>query len=95
MPFGGREEASVAEVVFPLLERVDVFPFFGDAADFEELLEEREGGGDAADEVRGLAGIVGHELDGVFEGAELGFSGVVEDWETLGGGEDFSEVVAC
>ena len=45
--------------------------------------------------MRGLAGVVGHQLDGVLEGAELGFGGAVEDWETLGGGEDFAEMVAC
>ena len=95
MTFGGSEQTSVFEVVFPFLERVDLFPFFGDAAYFEELLEKSEGGGDGADEVRGLAGVVGHELDGVLEGAELGFGSAVEDGKTLGGGEDGAEVVAC
>ena len=93
--FGRGEQAAVAEVVFPFLDRVDGFPFLCDAAYFEELLEKGEGEGDGADEVRGLAGVVGDELDGVLEGAELGFGGAVEDWETLGGGEDFSEVVTC
>lgn len=92
---GGGEEPARGEVVFPFRERVDGFPFLGDAADFEELVEQRGGGWRRAHQVRGLAGVVGHQLDGVLEGAELGFGGAVEDWETLGGGEDFSEVVAC
>ena len=95
VPLGRGEQPAVAEVVFPFLGRVDVFPFLGYAAHFEELVQEREGGGHGADEVCGLAGVVGDELDGVLQGAELGFGGAVEDGETLGGGEDGAEVVAC
>lgn len=93
--FGGGEEAAVTEVVFPFLDGVDVFPFLGYAAHFEELVQERKGGGHGADEVRGLAGVVGDELDGVLQGAKLGFGGVVEDWETLGCAEDGAEAVTC
>lgn len=93
--FRGGEKAAVTEVVFPFLDGVDVFPFLGYAAHFEELVQERKGGGRRADEVRGLAGVVGDDLDGVLQGAELGFGGVVEDWETLGCAEDGAEVVTC
>ena len=41
-----------------------------------------------------LACVVGDNLDGVLEGTELGFGGVVEDWQFLRCGKDFVEVLA-
>lgn len=61
--FLGSEEAPRGVVFFPLLERVDVGPFVGNAADADDLGEEREGYWHAARDVGGLGGVVGEELD--------------------------------
>ncbi len=91
--FEGRKKAAVFEVVFPLFERVDVFPFGGDAADFDYLLEERVGKWDGTKDVGRLAGVVGYQLDGVLERAVLGFGGEGEDCQFGGVGEDLVETV--
>ena len=92
----GREKTTGRALrASPFLERVEVGPSVCDAADCEDAGEKGEGAsGRGAWKVRGLAGVVGDKSDGRGDGAELGFGGKIEGWETLAWGEDSAEAVA-
>ena len=55
----GTEEATIGKIGLPFLQRVDVFPLLGDAADFDHLLEKCVGDGNSTVDVCGLGGVLG------------------------------------
>lgn len=80
----GRQQTAAFEVVLPLLERVYIAPFLGDAPVLDNLLEKREREWDGANDVCRLAGIVSEELVEVLQRPELRFCCVLEYGEFLG-----------
>lgn len=78
------QHPPVLEVVLPLLEGINIAPSFRNATSLDNLLEQRERERHGADEVCGLASIVGQELHNILKRAVLRFGGVLEDVELLG-----------
>ena len=81
---GRGQEAAVFVVVVPVLDWVDVHPACGDASDTDDLLDERDGDGHEAGDVRELALVVGEELDGIVERAVLPVDSIGEVDELVG-----------
>ena len=74
----GAQQPAVLVVLVPVFGWVDVLPARCDAADAHDVLDEWDGQWYGAPHVGALARVLRDELDGVFQGAVLGFGGLLE-----------------